>query len=75
MKQAIWATLEHLCSTDETLKKQHDNCPPGTDSGREYRKYEAAGKLQEYRHPLQLHPDIEKHLISIYTNLFQMMIC
>jgi len=55
MKQAIWATLEHLCSTDQTFKKQHDKCPPGTDSC-EYRKYEAAGKLQKYRHPPRLHP-------------------
>jgi len=68
MKQTIWA-LEYLCSTDEMFKKQLDKCPPGTDSWCEYRKYEAAGKLGKYRHSPWLHPDIEKHLISIYIDL------
>ncbi|RLU25695.1 hypothetical protein DMN91_002199 [Ooceraea biroi] len=67
MKKAIWATLEHLCSSNENPR--HDNCPAGADSWCQWRKYEATGKLEEYDHPPPLHPDIEEHLIPIYTDL------
>lgn len=68
MKKSIMATLYHYCSTDENPK--HENCPAGADSWCEWRKAEATGQLENYKHPAPvIKPDIEKHLTSIYEDL------
>jgi hypothetical protein len=48
---------------------RHDKCPAEADNWCQYRKCEATGKRETYDHPPPLHPDIEKHLIPIYTDL------
>lgn len=49
MTEAIWAIWYHKASTDE--KPQHHFCPPGETSWCQYRRAEATGREEDYRHP------------------------
>ncbi|XP_058810387.1 uncharacterized protein LOC131675426 [Phymastichus coffea] len=68
MKNAIMATLDHYCSTDELPR--HDHCPEGADSWCEWRKAEAANKLADFQHsPRVIDEEVEKHIRPVYENL------
>lgn len=67
MKQAIWATLSHKCSTNEN--STHEDCPPGLDSWCSYQVAKACNKLDEYVHKPALHPEVVKAVTPIYEEL------
>ncbi|XP_011858297.1 PREDICTED: uncharacterized protein LOC105555866 [Vollenhovia emeryi] len=48
MKNTIWATYFHKCSTDKN--PQHTYCPAGLTSWCSYRRAEAEGTLAKYKH-------------------------
>lgn len=67
MKEAIWATFDHKCSTDE--EPRHNNCPQGPESWFSWQQAKAAGTLQEYKHKTPLHDDVIKAIRPIYEDL------
>ncbi|XP_025159029.1 uncharacterized protein LOC105189804 isoform X2 [Harpegnathos saltator] len=68
MKEAIIATLDHYCSTDESPR--HDNCPVGIDSWCEWRKAKSINQLKSFKHPDRLiNEEVEKHIRPIYEDL------
>lgn len=67
MEKAIMATYYHLCATNTNAEKNHENCPPGADSWCKYQAAQAKGEA--YDHPPPLHPDVQKHIFSIYQDL------
>ena len=67
MKNAIWATFDHKCSTD--AKQKHDNCPPGPDSWCNWRRAEAGNKLHDFKHEQPLATEVQKLLHPIYSDL------
>ncbi|XP_071652404.1 uncharacterized protein [Temnothorax longispinosus] len=67
MKDAIWATFYHKCSTNE--EPRHDNCPQGPESWCSWQQAKAAGTLQHYEHKTPLHDDVIKAIRPIYENL------
>ncbi|XP_032682124.1 uncharacterized protein LOC116849269 [Odontomachus brunneus] len=66
MKDAIWATFYHKCSTDEN--PQHDKCPPGESSWCKWKQAEANNVL-EYEHPAPLTLQVQEVIRSIYEDL------
>ncbi|XP_058789761.1 uncharacterized protein LOC131663386 [Phymastichus coffea] len=68
MKNAIMATLDHYCSTDELPR--HDHCPEGADSWCKWRKAEVANKLADFQHsPRVIDEEVEKHIRPVYEEL------
>ncbi|KYQ56969.1 hypothetical protein ALC60_04084 [Trachymyrmex zeteki] len=68
IRKAIFATLNHYCSSDESPR--HDNCPPGADSWCKWRQAESRNELATYKHEDQvIDNNIEKHLRPIYEKL------
>ncbi|XP_032676769.1 uncharacterized protein LOC116846694 [Odontomachus brunneus] len=68
MRKAIFATLDHYCSSDESPR--HDNCPPGADSWCKWRQAEARNELSTYQHEARVIDNkIEKHIRPIYEKL------
>ncbi|XP_057337726.1 uncharacterized protein LOC130675860 [Microplitis mediator] len=68
MKNAIWATYYHYCSTDE--KPQHDKCPRGEDSWCEWQKSAAANTLDSFKHSYNALPiDVTTAIKPIYEDL------
>ncbi|KYQ47031.1 hypothetical protein ALC60_13943 [Trachymyrmex zeteki] len=68
MKNAIFATLNHYCSTD--VKPRHEKCPAGADSWCKWRKAQATNELKNFKHDAPLiNSDIEKHIRPIYEDL------
>ena len=68
MRNAIMATLDHYCSTDEL--PCHDNCPEGAESWCECRKAEATNTLAAFKHPPRLIDEhVEKHIRPMYEEL------
>ena len=67
MKNAIWATYHHKCSTDTA--PQHDYCPTGADSWCSWRRAEAKGTLDNYIHHPPLTELVQKIVKPIYTSL------
>ena len=68
MKKEIWAGYYHKISTDEN--PQHQNCPEGEDSWCKWRKAEAAGSLDSFRHSnLPLNSKVAEILAPIYFYL------
>lgn len=68
MRNAIFATLDHYCSSDESPR--HDNCPSGADSWCKWRQAEAKNELATYKHGARvIHENIEKHIRPIYEKL------
>ena len=69
MYKEIWATLHHLCSTDEN--SNHGYCPAGANSWCSYRRAEAEGMdVSKFKHDyLPLDKDVTKALEPIYTDL------
>ena len=69
MKNAIWATYHHKCSTDTA--PEHDYCPTGADSWCSWRRAEAKGALDNYTHDPPLTELVQQVIKPIYTNLSQ----
>lgn len=67
MRKAIMATYYHMCSTDE--HPNHQYCPPGPESWCEFQKAKSNGSDSLMKHPAPLHPDVQKHIHSIYEDL------
>lgn len=68
MKNEIWATFFHKCSTDQ--KPQHQNCPVGEDSWCKWRKAEAAGELRNFHHVKPaLTAEVQEVIKPIYKDL------
>ncbi|XP_046617623.1 uncharacterized protein LOC124303880 [Neodiprion virginianus] len=68
MRNAIMATLDHYCSTDELPR--HDNCPEGAESWCEWRKAEATNTLVAFKHPPRLIDEhVEKYIRPVYEEL------
>ena len=68
MKKAIFATLDHYCSTDTSPR--HENCPEGAESWCEWRKAEATNSLASFNHPARMiNENVEKHIRPIYEEL------
>lgn len=68
MKNAIWATYYHYCSTDK--KPQHDKCPSGEDSWCEWQKAAAANTLDSFKHSYSALPtDVTEAIKPIYEDL------
>jgi len=68
MRNAIFATLDHYCSSDKSPR--HDNCPPGADSWCKWRQAEAKNELSRYKHGARvIDENIEKHIRPIYEKL------
>ncbi|XP_032688817.1 uncharacterized protein LOC116852487 [Odontomachus brunneus] len=66
MKDAIWATFYHKCSTDEN--PQHDKCPPDESSWCKWKQAEANNVLLEYKHPAPLTSQVQEVIRSIYED-------
>ncbi|KAJ8953476.1 hypothetical protein NQ318_023597 [Aromia moschata] len=56
IKNAVWATLYHKCSTDD--EPRHEYCPQGPESWCSWQQGKAAGTLDEYEHDKPLHDDV-----------------
>lgn len=67
MKNNIWATFYHKCSTDE--KEQHDLCPHGQDSWCTWQKAKYDGSLKDYKHKPALHAEVQKTIKPVYEAL------
>lgn len=67
MQNAIWATFNHKCSTDEN--PMHENCPPGMDSWCKWKRAEVEQKLDDYHHPPPLSSKVQEVLRPIYKEL------
>lgn len=67
MKNVIWATFHHKCSTDDV--PQHDHCPSGPDSWCTWQRAKVAGTLAEYKHKPALHVDVQQAIKPIYKAL------
>ncbi|XP_071566884.1 uncharacterized protein [Temnothorax nylanderi] len=67
MYKAIWATLYHKSSSDETPK--HHYCPEGPESWCTWQKAKAAGQLSDYKHKTPLSDDVVNAVTPIYTDL------
>ena len=68
MRNAIMATLDHYCSTDELPRD--DNCPEGAESWCEWRKAEATNTLAAFKHAPRLIDElVEKHIRPVYEGL------
>lgn len=68
MKQEIWETFFHKCSTDEN--PQHQNCPAGEDSWCKWRKAEAKGELDSFHHEkAPLTEEVQTVIKPIYEDL------
>ncbi|XP_076636142.1 uncharacterized protein LOC143349089 [Colletes latitarsis] len=67
MRNAIWATYNHKCSTDDN--PQHDNCPPGRESWCSWQRAKAEGSLDMFVHKALLHPDVQVAIKSAYEEL------
>ena len=67
MREAIWATYSHKCSTDES--PQHHYCPVGETSWCSWQRAKAHNTLHEYNHKTPLHSDVQTAIFPIYENL------
>nr|XP_012146536.1 PREDICTED: uncharacterized protein LOC105663283 [Megachile rotundata] len=68
MKNAIWATYYHLCSTDENPR--HEYCLTGEGSWCKWKKAEVYGTTsQNLNHPPPLYPDVQQHILPIFEKL------
>ncbi|XP_076622851.1 uncharacterized protein LOC143342632 [Colletes latitarsis] len=67
MRNAIWATYNHKCSTDDN--PQHDNCPPGRESWCLWQRAKAERSLDIFVHKAPLHPDVQVAIKSTYEEL------
>lgn len=68
MKKEIWATFYHCSSSDDD--PQHDNCPEGEESWCKWRKAEALGLLDNFKHDRQpLDSRVQEVIKPIYKDL------
>ncbi|KYN01374.1 hypothetical protein ALC62_07834 [Cyphomyrmex costatus] len=68
MRKAIFTTLDHYCSSDESPR--HGNCLAGSDSWCEWRQAEAKNQLPSYRHGKRvIDEEVENHIRPIYEAL------
>ncbi|XP_071056469.1 uncharacterized protein [Onthophagus taurus] len=67
MKNSIWATYYHKCSTDD--HPQHEFCPVGPESWCSWRKAEAEGKLETYIHKPAIRCNVQREIFPIYEAL------
>ncbi|XP_044313131.1 uncharacterized protein LOC123037265 [Drosophila rhopaloa] len=68
MRNSIWATYYHYCSTDKNPK--HENCPTGPESWCSWQRAAAANELSSFKHDYQTFTeDVAKALHLIYTDL------
>lgn len=67
MKNAVWATFYHKCSTDKN--PQHKYCPTGSTSSCSWRRAEAEGTLNDYTHDAPLTDKVQEIIKPIYENL------
>ena len=66
MKNAVYALLFHMVSTDED--PHHNYCPPGERSWCFYKRAEATGEEQREHRPTMVR-DIAEHLLPIYRRM------
>lgn len=68
MKEEIWATYYHCCSSDEV--PQHQYCPAGENSWCKYRRAEALGLLENFKHDrIPLDPRVQEVIKPIFEDL------
>lgn len=67
MKNAVWATFYHKCSTDKN--PQHKYCPAGSTSWCSWRRAKAEGTLNDYTHDAPLTDKVQEIIKPIYENL------
>lgn len=67
MKDAVWATFLHKCSTDKV--PQHSKCPEGVNSWCKWRVAEATGELDSFKHDHPLCKDVQKAIKPVYEAL------
>ena len=67
MRNAIWATYQHKCSTDKNPK--HNYCPPGSESWCLWQRANAEGNLNTFVHESPLHPDVQAAIKPAYEEL------
>ena len=68
MREAIWATFHHYCSTDKN--SQHEKCPIGPDSWCSWQRAAAALELSDFHHDYESLPeDVVEAIRPIYTDL------
>uniref|UniRef100_A0A6P7GDN8 Uncharacterized protein LOC114336144 n=1 Tax=Diabrotica virgifera virgifera TaxID=50390 RepID=A0A6P7GDN8_DIAVI len=68
MKNSIWATYYHYCSTDK--KPQHEKCPTGEDSWCEWQKTTATNQIKSFKHTYAALPnDVLEAIKPIYEEL------
>ena len=68
MKEAIWATLFHCSSSDNSPK--HHKSPPGDQSWCKWRQVEASGTLNSFKHKREpFDPMVLKVIKPIYQDL------
>ena len=67
--KGIWATFDHLCSTDNN--PNHGNCPAAADSWCSYHRAGTEGMdMLKFKHGyLPLDPQVAQALEPIYTDL------
>lgn len=67
MRTAVWAIWYHKSSTDEHPK--HQFCPPGRNSWCKYRRAEATGILDFYKHPKSLPMPVMEAIKPVFEAL------
>nr|XP_036677854.1 uncharacterized protein LOC108005992 isoform X2 [Drosophila suzukii] len=67
MKDAIWATYYHKCSTDD--QPQHHLCPEGSESWCNWQVAKAEGKLETFKHKPPLAEIVADAIKPIYEAL------
>ena len=68
LHEAIWATFQHYCSTDENPR--HEKWPIGPDSWCSWQRAAAADELCGFHHDYELLPkDVIQAIHPIYTDL------
>lgn len=67
MRQAIWAIWYHESSTDSD--PQHGACPAGPESWCGYRRAQAEGTVDQYKHPHPIPMAIMKEIKPIFKDL------
>lgn len=68
MRNAIWATYYHYCSTDKN--PQHEKCPSGAESWCGWQRAAAANELPSFHHDYEPFPQVvAEAILPIYTDL------
>ena len=67
MREAIWATFHHYCSTDKN--PEHEKCPIGPDVWCSWQRAAAADEFSDFHHDYEPLPeDIVEAIRPIYTH-------